>query len=143
MSNKPWMPLYIADYLADTAHLGALESGGYLHLIMHYWQNGGLPTDERHLSRIAKMTDEEWAGARSTIAAFFQADWTHKRIAKELANAKRLSRKRSASAKQRWSKTDAIASQSQSHKEPIQEGKNSRSISIAPGSQPRLAGGAR
>lgn len=121
MTSKPWMPLYIADYLADTAHLGALESGGYLHLIMHYWQNGGLPADDRHLARIARMTDQQWSETRTTIAAFFQSDWKHKRIDKELANAKRISRKRSASAKQRWSKSDATdmqlhtQSQSQSH----------------------------
>ena len=134
MTARPWMPLYIADYLADTAHLGALESGAYLHLIMHYWQNDGLPTEDRHLARIARMTDQQWADARSTVAAFFQPDWTHKRIEKEMAKAKRVSRKRSASAKQRWSKTDANASaknirkdtQSQSHtqkekKEPSQE----------------------
>jgi len=43
------MPLYVADYLADTAHLGALESGVYLHLIMHYWLKGGLPDDADYL----------------------------------------------------------------------------------------------
>ena len=55
--SRPWMPLYIADYLADTAHLRAPESGAYLHLIMHYWRRGSLPDNDRQLATIAKMTD--------------------------------------------------------------------------------------
>lgn len=81
------MPLYIADYLADTAHLSAAESGAYLHLIMHYWQKGSLPTDDRHLARIARMTDAEWTEHRSSIASFFQDDWRHDRVERELAAA--------------------------------------------------------
>jgi uncharacterized protein YdaU (DUF1376 family) len=79
------MPLYVADYIADTAHLSAAEHGAYLLLIMHYWRVGKLPTDERQLQRIARMSAREWANSRDTIAAFFDADWTHKRIESELA----------------------------------------------------------
>jgi uncharacterized protein YdaU (DUF1376 family) len=52
---------------------------------MHYWRVGKLPTDERQLQRIARMSAREWANSRDTIAAFFDADWTHKRIESELA----------------------------------------------------------
>jgi uncharacterized protein YdaU (DUF1376 family) len=85
--SRHWMPLYIADYLKDTSHLRALESGAYMHLIMAYWVNGGLPKNERQLATIAKMTDEEWYEHRETLQAFFSPDWTHKRIDKELAEA--------------------------------------------------------
>jgi uncharacterized protein YdaU (DUF1376 family) len=94
--NRPWMPLYIADYLRDTTHLGALESGAYLHLIMHYWQHGKLPSDERQLAQIAKLTAREWKRSRATLAAFFQDGWQHKRINEELAHAIDISNKRSA-----------------------------------------------
>jgi uncharacterized protein YdaU (DUF1376 family) len=103
------MPLYIADYLAKTAHLRALESGAYLHLIMHYWQHGKLPTEDRKLSAIARMTDLEWRRSRSTLAEFFTADWKHSRIEEELAHVAEVSSKRSASAVQRHSKRHANA----------------------------------
>lgn len=35
--KRPWMPLYIGDFIADTAHLSAEETGAYILLIMHYW----------------------------------------------------------------------------------------------------------
>ena len=69
--NRPWMPLYVADYLADTAHLNATQSGAYLHLIMHYWQTGGLPANDEALARIARMTGAEWRNARPIIVPFF------------------------------------------------------------------------
>jgi len=81
------MPLYVADYLADTSHLTAAEHGAYLMLIMHYWRQGSLPTDDSVLQRIARMTSREWAKSRSTLAAFFSADWKHSRIESELEKA--------------------------------------------------------
>jgi uncharacterized protein YdaU (DUF1376 family) len=79
------MPWYIADYLADTAHLRAAQSGAYLHLIMHYWQRGGVPSDNAQLAAIARMTDSEWKKARPIIEPFFQMPgWKHKRVEEEL-----------------------------------------------------------
>lgn len=84
--NRPWMPWYIADYLADTAHLRAAQSGAYLHLIMHYWQRGGLPSENVQLAAIARMSDSEWKKARPIIEPFFQMPgWRHKRVDEELA----------------------------------------------------------
>ena len=99
MTSLPWMPLNVADYLADTAHLGPAEHGAYLLLIMHYWQHGGLPDNDRRLARIARMSEEEWVGVRDTIAEFFREGWQHKRIDQELADAYDLTAKRSAAGK--------------------------------------------
>lgn len=102
------MPLYIADYLKDTTHLGALESGAYLHLIMDYWANGKLPDDDKKLARIAKMTDREWKAAKATIQGFFQDGWTHKRVDAEITEAARIAQsnagKARGAANKRWSK---------------------------------------
>jgi uncharacterized protein YdaU (DUF1376 family) len=89
--SRPWMPLYVADYLADTAHLSAAESGAYLHLIMHYWRHGGLPNNDELLRRVSRMTRGEWRSSKTILAAFFSDGWRHKRIELELTEAERLS----------------------------------------------------
>ena len=96
MARRPdtWMPLYIADYLADTAHLTAAQSGAYLHLIMAYWRAGGpLRLTEAGLAFTAKMTPAEWADAAPVVLKFFRLEdgaLRHGRIDHELAEATRL-----------------------------------------------------
>lgn len=100
--NRPWMPLNIADYLRDTSHLRALESGAYLHLIMAYWVGGKLPNDDRQLATIAKLTNREWKTIRPILEPFFgQGFSSHKRIDKELAKVAEISNKRKAAVEQR------------------------------------------
>lgn len=88
MAALPYMQLYVADYMADTAHLSALEHGGYLLLIMTYWQRGKpLPDNDSKLARIARMSDKEWADVKPSIEEFFTVSngmWSHKRIDAEL-----------------------------------------------------------
>jgi len=83
------MPLYIADYMADAAHLSTLEHGAYMLLIMTYWQRGkALPSDNGRLANVVRMSNEQWNEIRATLAEFFIDDgqtWTHKRIEIELA----------------------------------------------------------
>lgn len=69
--NDAWMPLFIGDYLADTAHLDNAQSGTYLHLLMHYWRNGPLPNDEALLAAIGKTQPKAWRAMRGIIMAFF------------------------------------------------------------------------
>lgn len=104
MSNRAWMPLHIADYLADTGHLTATEHGAYLLLIMHYWQNGSLPENERVIARIAKLSIEQWEESRDMLAMLFGPGWKHKRIDAELAKADDIIEKRRAAAESRFKK---------------------------------------
>jgi uncharacterized protein YdaU (DUF1376 family) len=89
MAALPYMPLFVADYLADTAHLTTQQHGAYLLLIMNYWQRSGpLPDDDSRLSKIARVGPREWIRMRPVISEFFSiADgtWLHSRIASELA----------------------------------------------------------
>lgn len=81
--SAPYMPLYVADYLSATEHLDAALSGAYLHLLMHFWQKGSLPSEDKFLSRIARMSPKQWQSAKPTIKAFFNEDWTNDRALKE------------------------------------------------------------
>jgi uncharacterized protein YdaU (DUF1376 family) len=89
MAALPYMPLYVADYLADAAHLTTIQHGAYLLLIMNYWQRGEpLPNDEARLAKIAGLSMKDWKYNRAAILEFFTVEdflLVHKRIAHELS----------------------------------------------------------
>ena len=104
-----WMPLYIGDYLSDTARLNTEQHGAYLLIIMDYWKNGAPPDDDAVLSSIAKLTVQAWRKHRPSIAKLFQiegGEWKHKRIEKELGKATQQSvtakKRAKAGADARW-----------------------------------------
>lgn len=99
--NRPWMPLYIADYRADTTRLSTIEHGAYLLLIMEYWRASGLPDDDKQLSRITGLPVAQWRRMRPIIQSFFHDGWKHKRIDEELAHCLEVSNKRKAAVEQR------------------------------------------
>jgi uncharacterized protein YdaU (DUF1376 family) len=103
------MPLHIDDYLADTGHLTGAEHGAYMLMIMHYWQNGGLPENERLIARIARMDAAQWQESRDILAMLFGENWTHKRIDAELAKADEIIEKRRAAAEARHAKSKSSA----------------------------------
>jgi uncharacterized protein YdaU (DUF1376 family) len=98
------MRLYPADYLADTAHLTAMQHGIYLLLIMNYWQRGGpLPNDDIRLARIARVSMRDWKRNRPELEQFFtveESHWRHLRVDTELnlVSAKSLKSKAAAQA---------------------------------------------
>jgi uncharacterized protein YdaU (DUF1376 family) len=92
--KRPWMPLYVGDYLGDTGHLTTMQHGAYLLLMMHYWRKGELPDDDKQLSKITKLPLKTWCEYRPTLQDFFHEGWKHKRIDAELAKMMRVSEKR-------------------------------------------------
>lgn len=129
--SRAWMPLYVADYLADTGHLSTLEHGAYMLLIMHYWQNEGLPADDKRIARVVRLPYDDWMEIKEVISELFNEGWRHKRIDAELAKTDAIISKRSAAGKagafvrynnrmanaNNLSKQTHGQSQSQSHKE--------------------------
>lgn len=88
MAALPYMQLYVADYLADTAHLTAAQHGAYLLLMFNYWQRGKpLNNANERLTNVARMSNEEWLEAKPALAEFFEIDgdeWRHARIDRDL-----------------------------------------------------------
>lgn len=89
MAALPYMQLYVADYLADTAHLTAAQHGGYLLLIFNYWQRGqSISNANGRLANVARMSNEEWEENKPAIAEFFRIEgdeWHHDRIDADLS----------------------------------------------------------
>jgi uncharacterized protein YdaU (DUF1376 family) len=86
-----WMPLYIADYLADTSRLTTEQHGAYLLLLIDYWRNGSLPDNDSVLAQITRLSPDAWSNARSTLQAYFKHEggmWVHGRVEAELSKAK-------------------------------------------------------
>ena len=108
MSAPPYMKLYVADYLGDTHHLGALEHGAYLLLLMAMWRAGGsLPAADANLAKLARCTPDQWAEVRLTVLPYFKRSrgrLTHKRLASEMAKYETVSGKRSEAAQSRATK---------------------------------------
>lgn len=109
------MPLYVGDFLADTMHLGATETGIYIRLIMHCWQHGSIPLNNRKLALIAHCDTRLWHQYRETVLQFFDvvnaSTAQHKRVSTELQRYAELSNKRKASAEQVHKKKRASAVQ--------------------------------
>lgn len=82
------MPMYWADYLADTRHLTTLEHGAYILLLATYWQRGeAIPDDNRFLARVTNLHHHRWGTVRKTLEGLFTVTngvWVHKRVEEEL-----------------------------------------------------------
>lgn len=85
------MPLYVADYLADTAYLTTEQHGAYLLMLMAYWRNGPIPNDPRVIASITKISPDAWSIAQAVLEQFFTLHngmWVNKRIEQEMQTAK-------------------------------------------------------
>lgn len=105
-----WMPMYVSDYLRDTAHLTITEHGAYTMLLYHSWTLGPLANDESRLARLCKMDVKTWRKIAPEVLAFFSVvdgKLIQKRLEAERKRAEELSEKRRQAGMQRGNKTEA------------------------------------
>ena len=102
MSKKAdtWMPWYVADYLADTAHLSTEQHGAYCLMLMAAWKRGGsLPNDDSQLAAVSRLSATRWKAHRAVLLEFFRDDgakFVHGRVTLERLRAQEISDKKSA-----------------------------------------------
>lgn len=71
MSDLKFMPMYWADFMADTAHLSCLQSGSYLLLLGQMWLRGGwVPDDDEQLARMCRLKLAKWREIKPAIQPF-------------------------------------------------------------------------
>ena len=95
------MPIYVADEIADTAHLSAEDVGAYFLLRAYYWRTGlPLPNNRTTLAQISRLSPGKFKRAWGLISAFFELQdghWHHDILDREIEKAvKNVEKKRQA-----------------------------------------------
>ncbi len=87
MAALPYIQLYTADYLSDTAHLSTIEHGAYLLLIFNYWQRGESfkakdeQTLNKRLASVARLSENEWENVKENVLEYFEIAITNNGVA--------------------------------------------------------------
>jgi uncharacterized protein YdaU (DUF1376 family) len=100
MSERPFMQLYVSDFVGDTLQLSTEQIGAYMLLLMAMWNAGGrLPDDDAKLARVARLSLKRWRAVGADLLTFFErneGEISHRRLARELGKAQGKSEARAA-----------------------------------------------
>lgn len=88
MSEHHAMPMFWAEFFADTEHLSEDAAKAHVFLLGHAWLRGcRLPDDDGALARLCRVSTRKWAAIKSGVLALWKKDddgmWTQKRMTKE------------------------------------------------------------
>lgn len=93
MAEFPALPIFTDAFIADTLHLSAAQTGGYLMLLMCAWRTKdcSLPNDDVRLAAFSRMDKRSWMANREVIMSFWalnsSGQWIQKRLIDERKHA--------------------------------------------------------
>jgi uncharacterized protein YdaU (DUF1376 family) len=152
VKNIAWFRCFLGDYFRRTQRLTRIQRGALNDLVMTYFSNRCLPTDETMLARICELSAKEWKANREAIkyAGQFMDDWRADWIEAELIHADNryaeTAKARAAKAEKRAAQpsspgynpgthTDSVTgSKSESESEPEKKGALQQGTVLYPGS---------
>ncbi len=114
--KRPWMPLYVGDYLMDTRDLSTEQHGVYILLLMTCWSrpDGRLPDDAKWLKSVLPSMHGHTFNrlVPDILQRYFRKDedgfWINKRLTNELQKVDKFSEKQKQNADKRWSVSSKI-----------------------------------
>jgi uncharacterized protein YdaU (DUF1376 family) len=127
MSSKPYIKLFVSDFLGDTSHLSCDEIGAYFLLLSQCWTKGFISSEDERLARLTRLTMDKWLSMKPVIMEFFKPcddGYYNARATKELNEIFEKSTKAKHSAEVRWGKKDdanASTEDMRTHSERISE----------------------
>jgi uncharacterized protein YdaU (DUF1376 family) len=104
MSNLPYLPFYVGEYLRETRHLTLEQHGAYVLLLLEYWWKSSLPDDDLQLARIVGVTPAKWQKLKPVLLDLFDDGWRHERIDEQIKKSQDKVKKAKESAEARWRK---------------------------------------
>ena len=98
MTDRPFMQLYVSDFVGDTLTLTTEHIGAYLLLLIALWNaDGWLPSDDTKLARVVRLSVRRWRKVAVELLPFFVVSGgvlTHTRLTRELEKASEKSHSR-------------------------------------------------
>jgi len=119
-------------YLGDVGGMSPAEKWGYFALLIHYWINRRLPTDDDELRNITGLPAPAWKRSRAKIESKFEKGWRHSRVEQDLKLAAKYHGQQSAKAKRRWEKNTGDKKMSRDSSRGINKLQQFQSESIFP-----------
>ena len=113
-NKSPAFQFYVQDFLMGTLEFTAEQVGGYIRLLCHQWDKGGLPDDDKKLIQLSGMKAKSLPEVKVKFIRNDDGQLRNVRMEKVRQQQEEFREKRRANAKARWDKkpceNDASAS---------------------------------